>query len=161
MEITGEIIGYCRKISRRLRRAYLPASLDLIQRLQRGCLLGCDHTDLWKVRLGLFYIGLESLVERPLHIRLPGSHPHLSDKQIVHRDLVVAGDLHREWAARFKRFQLQFPLAALCCGSSRLPGELDGDFLAFVSSAPDWDILPALEHSSVGEKNIGLHLSLQ
>lgn len=91
-----------------------------------------------------------------MHVRLTGGHPDFANEEVVQCAGVAAffRDGHRTWfSAGFKWGERNHPLAIVgSLGGLLLTGELDGDFRAWLTPAPDRKSKVALQYGVIGKR---------
>ena len=91
--------------------------------------------------------------ERPFHVRLPRTEPHLADQHIAQDDAVFALDGDFVGTSGVHRIETYHPFAVVIgTGTSPLIADADDHRLADGRRSPDGDVAPLLQYHVVAEQ---------
>ena len=157
--------GHPRPVRDRRRRGWLPLPLDRRSGPSSHLVRHPETPDRAPYRglrnTGQLGLGMRRSTDRPLHVRLPGAQPDITDQNILKdQSLVAAPERHHKGAAGRPRRDLRAPAAATISGRRHgRTAELELDRASRHGGPPDWGLAIALDHHVGPEQRGRLNLS--
>src|SRR5215831_12034545 len=161
VKFAAKEIAHGGELADRIRCSYYPTPLHIVERRGRRVLLNREEMNLRKVCFGDSFGAVVRVDQRPLHIRLPGADPNLTDQDVFERERVAALKGQFKRPAGFHWTNERLPTAGAVGGGRRtLRIYSRRNLFTGISIPPDAHLHACLQHHVIADDCGHAHLSV-